>query len=94
MHHFLIDTSNEVGYLYVTVYPLSEAKNFLDFILRLFKYKFKLTTVIGVIFNMIDDVEYTVEWMIMAFENEYDEYYEQILKDENLWANGKKLRNY
>lgn len=43
---------------------------------------------------MIDDVNYTVEWMILASENEYDEYYEQILKEEDLWSNGKKLRIY
>ena len=55
----------------------------MEFTLRLFKYKFKLATAIGVVFNMIDDVDYTVEWMILASENEYDEYYEQILKEEN-----------
>lgn len=94
IHHFLIDTSNTVGYLYITGYKLSEDKNFLEFTLRLFKYKFKLATAIGVVFNMIDDVDYTVEWMILASENEYDEYYEQILKEEKPWENGKKLRNY
>lgn len=94
IHHFLIDTGNAVGYLYITGYSLTEEKDFLDFILRLFKYKFKLATAIGVVFNMIDDVNYTVEWMILASENEYDEYYEQILKEEDLWSNGKKLRIY
>ena len=94
IHHFLIDTSNTVGYLYITGYKLSEDKNFLEFTLRLFKYRFKLATAIGVVFNMIDDVDYTVEWMILASENEYDEYYEQILKEEKPWENGKKLRNY
>lgn len=55
----------------------------------------EMTTIaIGVVFNMIDDVDYTVEWMILASENEYDEYYEQILKEEKPWENGKKLRNY
>ncbi|MFR0969530.1 MAG: hypothetical protein ACLSEV_09615 [Coprococcus sp.] len=63
----------------------------MEFTLRLFKYKFKLATAIGVVFNMIDDVDYTVEWMILASENEYDEYYEQILKEEKPWENGKKL---
>ena len=72
----MIDTSNTVGYLYITGYKLSEDKNFLEFTLRLFKYKFKLATAIGVVFNMIDDVDYTVEWMILASENEYDEYLE------------------
>ena len=80
--------------LYITGYSLTEEKDFLDFILRLFKYKFKLATAIGVVFNMMDDVNYTVEWMILASENEYDEYYEQILKEEDLWSNGKKLRIY
>ena len=90
----MIDTGNAVGYLYITGYSLTEEKDFLDFILRLFKYKFKLATAIGVVFNMIDDVNYTVEWMILASENEYDKYYEQILKEEDLWSNGKKLRIY
>lgn len=94
IHHFIIDTSNSVGYLYITEYLLSEERQFLEFILRLFKYKFKLATAIGVVFNMIDDVDYTVEWMLLASENEYDEYYEQILKEENPWENGKKIRNY
>ena len=64
------------------------------FLLRLFKYKFKLYAAIGVVFNMIDDVDYSVEWMILEAENEYDEYYEKILKEENPWSNGKKLRIY
>ena len=61
IHHFLIDTGNAVGYLYITRYSLAEEKDFLGFVLRLFKYKFKLETAISVVFNMIDDVDYTVE---------------------------------
>ena len=94
IHHFLIDTGNGVGYLYITCSPLVEEKDFLDFILRLFKYKFKLETAIGVVFNMINDVDYTVEWMVLTSENENDAYYEQLLKKEDPWKNGKKLTIY
>lgn len=94
IQHFLIDVGNEVGYLYITQSTITEEKDFLDFLLRLFKYKFKLYAAIGVVFNMIDDVDYSVEWMILEAENEYDEYYEKILKEENPWSNGKKLRIY
>lgn len=94
IHHFLIDTGNGVGYLYITKVSLVEEKDFIDCLLRLFKYKFKLDTSIGVVFNMVDDVDYTVEWMVLTSENEYDEYYEQVLKEENLWSNGKKLQIY
>lgn len=94
IHNFLIDTGNGVGYLYITKISLVEEKDFIDFLLRLFKYKFKLNTSIGLVFNMVDDVDYTVEWMVLTSENEYDEYYEQVLKEENLWSNSKKLQIY
>lgn len=94
INHFLIDTGNKVGYLYLTEIPLVEKRDFIEFILRVFKYKFALKTVIGVVFNMIDEVEYKVEWILLSFENEYNEQYEKILEEEKLWSNIKQLRLY
>ncbi len=73
INHFLIDTGNKVGYLYLTEIPFAEKREFIEFILRLFKYKFALETVIGAVFNMINEVEYTVEWVLLSFENEHNE---------------------
>lgn len=90
--HFLINAGNKVGYLYLTEIPLAEKKEFIEFVVSLFKYKFKLETVIGVVFNMIDNVDYTVEWMLLSFENEYNEQFEKILDEENLWSSIKELK--
>jgi len=92
MHHFLIDTGNKVGYLYLTEMPLVEEKEYIEFVLQLFKYKFKLETVIGVVINMINGVEYTVEWVLLSFKNEHNEQYEKILEEEKPWSNIKQLR--
>ena len=62
--------------------------------MQLFKYKFNLETVIGVIFKMLDNVDYTVEWMLLTFENEYDEHFEKLLDEEKLWSNIKELKIY
>ncbi len=94
INHFLIDTGNKVGYLYLTEIPLVEKREFIEFILRVFKYKFALETVIGAVFNMINEVEYTVEWVLLSFENEHNEQYEKILEEEKLWSNIKQLRLY
>lgn len=93
-NHFLVDTGNNVGYLYLTEITLAEKKEFVEFVLRLFKYKFNLETVIGVVFNMLDDVDYTVEWMLLTFESEYNEQFERILDEEKLWSNIKELKIY
>ncbi|MBO5081875.1 MAG: hypothetical protein J6C06_04640 [Lachnospiraceae bacterium] len=94
INHFLIDTGNKVGYLYLTEIPFVENKEFIEFVLRVFKYKFALETVIGVVFNMINEVEYTVEWILLSFEIEHNEQYEKILEEEKLWSNIKQLRLY
>lgn len=94
MHHFLIDIGNEVGYLYITETAIIEEYEYFKFILHLFKYKFKLETVVGVLFNMIDKEEYTVEWILISSENVYNEQFERILKEEKPWSNIKHLQIY
>lgn len=94
MHHFLIDTGNEVGYLYITETSIIEEYEYIKFILQLFKYKFKLETVVGVLFNMINNEDYTVEWILISSENVYDEQFERILEEENPWSNIKQLQIY
>lgn len=94
MHHFLIDTGNEVGYLYITETSIIEEYEYIKFILQLFKYKFKLGTVVGVLFNMINNEDYTVEWILISSENVYDEQFERILEEENPWSNIKQLQIY
>lgn len=93
-NHFLINAGNNVGYLYLTEIALAEKKEYIEFILCLFKYKFNLETVIGVLFNMVDSVDYTVEWLLLTYENEYNEQFEKILDEEKLWSNIKELKIY
>lgn len=94
MQHFLIDTSNKVGYLYLTETSLVEENAYVKFIVQLFKYKFELETAIGVLFNLINEEDYTVEWILISSENVYNEQFERILEEENLWSNIKQLQIY
>lgn len=94
MHHFLIDTGNGVGYLYITEMAIIKEYEHIKFILQLFKYKFKLETVVGVLFNMINKEDYTVEWILISSENVYNEQFERILEEEKLWSNIKQLQIY
>ena len=50
--------------------------------------------VVGVLFNMINNEDYTVEWILISSENVYDEQFERILEEENPWSNIKQLQIY
>lgn len=91
MSHFLIEASGTVGCLYITETALKKETAYVEFLLQLFKYKFDLTTAIGVVFNGIDEENYVVEWFLQSFENSYNEQFEKILEEEKLWSNAKKI---
>ena len=91
MSHFLIEASGTVGCLYITETALKKETAYVEFLLQLFKYKFNLTTAIGVVFNGIDEENYVVDWFLQSFKNPYNEQFEKILEEEKLWANVKKI---
>ena len=93
IHHFLIDSVNDVGYLFFTQKSLIKDKDYIDFVISLFKYKFKKQNVIGVVFHMLEDKNYSVEWIYESYEYTQDGAMDEILQVEPLWNNAKMLDN-
>ena len=93
IHHFLIDSVNDVGYLFFTQKSLIKDKDYIDFVISLFKYKFKKQNVIGVVFHMLEDKNYSVEWIYESYEYTQDGAMDEILQEEPLWNNAKMLDN-
>lgn len=94
IHHFLIDSVNDVGYLFFTQKSLIKDKDYIDFVINLFKYKFKKQNVIGVVFHILEDKNYSVEWMYKSYKYTQDDAMDEILQEEPLWNNAKMLDNY
>lgn len=93
IHHFLIDSVNDVGYFFFTQKSLIKDKDYIDFVISLFKYKFKKQNVIGVVFHMLEDKNYSVEWIYESYEYTQDGAMDEILQEEPLWNNAKMLDN-
>ncbi len=94
VQHFIVDGLNDVGYLFLTQNSLSKSPDYIRFVTDVFKYKFNVTTAISVVFDMLDNEEYSVEWMYMSGDNVYDKQIEKLIREENLWGNAKKLDTY
>lgn len=89
--HFLINSSTNVGYLFLTELQIMDEHDFIDVLVRTFKYNFKLKTAIGVIFNMVNKDDYSVEWVKLTYDEQHNDTYEKLLEEDNPWSNKKRV---
>lgn len=87
--HYLIDSRQNFGFLFMTQFTSAYNMDFVDYVLRLFKHRFMLQTVVAVVFDMINETDYLVEWKLVSYDEGADEQLDQIIKREKFWDNSK-----